>query len=114
MDADVGLVSRLALNLVLSEPVIGALVKQDAAAVGIDVDCVVVVPELSGNEPSTFILPGGTLSRNRLTYCSGTNYQIRKFFHVLCYSWGHIMPIHTECQVADIAVGGELEDYKCG
>lgn len=107
MDADVRLVSRLASNLVLSEPVIGALVKQDAAAMGIDVDCLVVVPELSGNEPGMFILPGGNaLSSNQVKYCSGTNYQIRQFFHALSYGWGHIMPIHTECQVADIAAPG--------
>ena len=112
MDAEVGFIASLAPNLVLSEPVISALVKQDAAPVGIYVNTVIVAPEPARNEPSTFILLGGTLSRNRLTYCGGTKYQIRQFFHILCHSWGHIMSIHTECQVADIAVGGGLEKYK--
>lgn len=105
MNADVGLVSRLALNLVLSKPVIGALVKQDAATVGIDVNSVIVRPELARNEPSTFIVSGGNaLSGNQLKYFSGTNYQIRQFFHVLSYSWGHIISIHTECQAAGAGV----------
>ena len=50
MDADLGGVASLALNHVLTEPEKGPLVKQDTAAVGVDVNTVIVRPYLSGTK----------------------------------------------------------------
>ena len=48
--AHLGAVSGVPLHLVLPVPVVGALVVQDAAAVGIDVHAVVVRPDFTGLE----------------------------------------------------------------
>ena len=49
-----GIVSCVPLHLVFPVPVIGSLVVQDAAAVGVDVRAVVVRPDFSGSEGSMF------------------------------------------------------------
>ena len=49
-----GIVSCVPLHLVFSVPVIGSLVVQDAAAVGVDVRAVVVRPDFSGSEGGVF------------------------------------------------------------
>jgi hypothetical protein len=106
VDADVSLVSGLALNLVLSKPVISALVEQDAATVGIDVDSVVVGPEAARNEPSRFIVCGGSaLGSNQMKYQGGTNYQVRQFLHDVSYRWRHVIAIDMECQAGLISRG---------
>ena len=57
VDTHLGVVARVALHLVFPVPVVGPLVVEDAAAVGVDVDAVVVRPDFSGLEGS--VLDGG-------------------------------------------------------
>ncbi len=48
MDANMGGVARGTLDLVLSEPVIGAVLVENTAAMGIDGHAMVVRPDFSG------------------------------------------------------------------
>lgn len=48
MDADLSVVAGIAFDFVFSVPVVGAAVIQDASSVGVDVDSVVVCPNLAG------------------------------------------------------------------
>jgi len=50
VDTDLRVVAGIAADLVFAEPIIDAVVEQDTAAVGVDVDALVVLPNLARSE----------------------------------------------------------------
>ena len=53
-----GRVARAPPALMLAKPVVNAALNQDAAAMGVNVDTVVIGPELTGLERGAFVSPG--------------------------------------------------------